>query len=183
MTKRSDTIRLLLSDILPTASARSVSTHDTPQPSPSLRLPSVFFSTTHPSLAGLVFHPPIPSPFSRPPSTMRSPLYLAAAVVPALAAIKDVYWDITYVQNVNPDGLFERRAIGVNGTWPYVALSIAAFFTYLTFLIPCQDHHRLRLPRPITFEYTRLTNSTGQQPCTTMACSSTQPRGMMELQV
>jgi len=49
---------------------------------------------------------------------MRSSLYLAVAAVPALAAIKDVFWDITYVDNVNPDGLSERRAIGVNGTWP-----------------------------------------------------------------
>ncbi|RUP48938.1 Cupredoxin [Jimgerdemannia flammicorona] len=26
-------------------------------------------------------------------------------------------WDITYVQ-ANPDGLFERRVIGINGAWP-----------------------------------------------------------------
>jgi len=49
---------------------------------------------------------------------MRSSLYLVLAAVPALAAIKDVFWDITYVDNVNPDGMFERRAIGVNGSWP-----------------------------------------------------------------
>jgi iron transport multicopper oxidase len=49
---------------------------------------------------------------------MRSSLYLVAAAASALAAIKDVFWDITYVDNVNPDGMFERRAIGVNGTWP-----------------------------------------------------------------
>jgi len=49
---------------------------------------------------------------------MRSSLCLVVAAVPALAAIKDVFWDITYVDNVNPDALFERRAIGVNGTWP-----------------------------------------------------------------
>jgi hypothetical protein len=28
--------------------------------------------------------------------------------------------NITYVENVNPDGLQARRAIGVNGTWPFV---------------------------------------------------------------
>lgn len=28
-------------------------------------------------------------------------------------------WNITYTQ-ANPDGLFERQVIGVNGTWPYV---------------------------------------------------------------
>jgi iron transport multicopper oxidase len=29
-----------------------------------------------------------------------------------------LWWNITYVENANPDGLFERRVIGVNGTWP-----------------------------------------------------------------
>ena len=49
---------------------------------------------------------------------MRSSLCLVVAAVPTFAAIKDVFWDITYVDNVSPDGLFDRRAIGVNGTWP-----------------------------------------------------------------
>ncbi|KAJ3187554.1 ferroxidase fet3 [Irineochytrium annulatum] len=34
-----------------------------------------------------------------------------------------VHWDITYV-NVNPDGEFERRAIGVNNVWPIPAVNI-----------------------------------------------------------
>lgn len=42
-------------------------------------------------------------------------LALAQCVV---GAVHDVWWDITYVENVNPDGLFPRRAVGVNGTWP-----------------------------------------------------------------
>jgi iron transport multicopper oxidase len=37
---------------------------------------------------------------------------------PALAGVKEIWWNLTYVENVNPDGLFERRAIGVNGSWP-----------------------------------------------------------------
>lgn len=37
---------------------------------------------------------------------------------PVLAGLQEVWWDITYVENVNPDGLFDRRVIGVNGTWP-----------------------------------------------------------------
>lgn len=49
---------------------------------------------------------------------MRSTLPLFAAITPALGAIVEKWWDITYVQDVNPDGLFSRRAIGVNGTWP-----------------------------------------------------------------
>jgi iron transport multicopper oxidase len=35
-----------------------------------------------------------------------------------LAGGQEVWWDITYVENANPDGLFERRVVGVNGTWP-----------------------------------------------------------------
>jgi len=47
------------------------------------------------------------------------PIFLAALVSPVLAGVHDVWWNITYVQNVNPDGLFPRRVIGVNNTWPY----------------------------------------------------------------
>lgn len=36
------------------------------------------------------------------------------------AGVQEVWWNITYVENVNPDGLAERRVIGVNGTWPCV---------------------------------------------------------------
>ncbi|KAJ7138427.1 Fet3 protein [Mycena crocata] len=36
----------------------------------------------------------------------------------ALAGVHEVWWDLTYVNDVNPDGLSPRRAIGVNGTWP-----------------------------------------------------------------
>ena len=50
---------------------------------------------------------------------MRSaPLLLAALALPARAALKEIWWNITYVENANPDGLFERQVIGVNGTWP-----------------------------------------------------------------
>ncbi|GHJ88753.1 hypothetical protein NliqN6_5155 [Naganishia liquefaciens] len=35
----------------------------------------------------------------------------------AQAAVVDYYWNITYA-TANPDKLFERRVIGVNGTWP-----------------------------------------------------------------
>lgn len=35
----------------------------------------------------------------------------------ARAAVIDYYWNITYA-TANPDKLFERRVIGVNGTWP-----------------------------------------------------------------
>jgi len=45
------------------------------------------------------------------------PVYLATSV---LAGVKEVWWNITYIENASPDGLFERRVIGVNNTWPYV---------------------------------------------------------------
>jgi len=55
-------------------------------------------------------------------STVMSPglasIFLAALASPALAGIHEIWWNITYVQNANPDGLFERRVIGVNNTWP-----------------------------------------------------------------
>jgi iron transport multicopper oxidase len=37
---------------------------------------------------------------------------------PSFAGVKEIWWNLTYVENANPDGLFERRVIGVNGTWP-----------------------------------------------------------------
>jgi hypothetical protein len=111
--EQSDKGALSLSDILvfiPQGSAdNSPSTHPV-----STVSKLIVFSTTSPYSLELV---PPPSPVPPLPS-MRSSLYLIAATTPALAAIKDVFWDITYVDNVNPDGLFERRAIGVNGTWP-----------------------------------------------------------------
>ena len=48
------------------------------------------------------------------------PVYLATSV---LAGVKEIWWNITYIGGANPDGLFERRVIGVNNTWPYVLLS------------------------------------------------------------
>jgi iron transport multicopper oxidase len=44
----------------------------------------------------------------------------AAAALPAFAAVREVWYDITYVEDTNPDGLGGRTAVGINGTWPYV---------------------------------------------------------------
>ncbi|EMD34889.1 Fet3 iron oxidase [Gelatoporia subvermispora B] len=57
---------------------------------------------------------------------MRSALALLAAAAPALAGVKEVWWNITYVENVNPDGLFYRTAIGINNTWPPPPLDVNA---------------------------------------------------------
>ena len=43
-------------------------------------------------------------------------LYFVAS--PVLAGVTEIWWNITYVDDANPDDLFERRVIGVNGTWP-----------------------------------------------------------------
>ena len=45
---------------------------------------------------------------------------LATALVGALARAADVTldWSVGWVDDVNPDGLFVRRAIGVNGQFP-----------------------------------------------------------------
>lgn len=47
-------------------------------------------------------------------------LFNALAVPCVLAGVQEIWWNITYVENASPDGLFERRVIGVNNTWPYV---------------------------------------------------------------
>ncbi|KIM42143.1 multicopper oxidase [Hebeloma cylindrosporum] len=46
------------------------------------------------------------------------PVFLAALASPALAGVHEIWWNITYVENASPDGLFERRVVGVNNTWP-----------------------------------------------------------------
>ncbi|KIM88113.1 Ferroxidase [Piloderma croceum F 1598] len=51
-----------------------------------------------------------------PSLTFLSPLLVLTP--PVLAGIHEVWWNITYVENANPDGLHPRRVIGVNGTWP-----------------------------------------------------------------
>jgi len=52
-----------------------------------------------------------------------SALLLSSASLVA-AGVQNVWWNITYVDDVNPDGLQPRRVIGVNGTWPPPPISI-----------------------------------------------------------
>ncbi|KAJ3308431.1 ferroxidase fet3 [Boothiomyces sp. JEL0838] len=49
-------------------------------------------------------------------------MFLILGLVEAARVTYD--WKITYVDNVNPDGLFPRRAIGVNGQWPIPAINV-----------------------------------------------------------
>jgi hypothetical protein len=43
---------------------------------------------------------------------------LLVVVLPVLAGVQEIWWNLTYVEQANPDGLYPRRVIGVNGTWP-----------------------------------------------------------------
>ncbi|KAL7413963.1 Cupredoxin [Mrakia frigida] len=55
------------------------------------------------------------------------PLLAALAVLaPVNAALVEHYWNISYA-TANPDQMFERRVIGVNGTWPGDTLRIHAY--------------------------------------------------------
>lgn len=46
-------------------------------------------------------------------------LLLLLGLLPlATSKLVELHWNISYVPNVNPDGLYSRRAIGVNGVWP-----------------------------------------------------------------
>lgn len=61
------------------------------------------------------------------------------------AATVEHWWNITYV-NANPDGLFERRVIGVNGTWPPPPLEIGSNDTLIVHALngidqPTSLHH------------------------------------------
>lgn len=51
-------------------------------------------------------------------ATLLSLFFVVFASPAVLAGVTELWWNVTYVDGVNPDGLFPRRAIGVNGTWP-----------------------------------------------------------------
>ncbi|KXS12722.1 multicopper oxidase [Gonapodya prolifera JEL478] len=50
---------------------------------------------------------------------------IATLASSALAATKEIWYTVTYAR-ANPDGLFDRRVIGVNGTWPPPIIEINA---------------------------------------------------------
>jgi iron transport multicopper oxidase len=69
-----------------------------------------------------------------------------AAVPCALAGLTEVWWNLTYVDNVNPDGLFPRRAIGVNGSWPPPPIDVSTNDTLLV-------HTRNSLDKTMTLHH------------------------------
>ena len=50
--------------------------------------------------------------------SLRRVVQLFSISASALAGVQELWWNVTYVENANPDGLYERRVIGINGTWP-----------------------------------------------------------------
>ena len=58
------------------------------------------------------------SPRLRKVVIMYGLIAVLSLVAPVLGGIQEQWWNVTYVENVNPDGLYPRRVIGVNGTWP-----------------------------------------------------------------
>lgn len=70
---------------------------------------------------------------------MRSALAILALISPALAGVHELWWNITYVENANPDGLAERRVIGINGTWPPPAIDVQSTDSLLVHAINSLD--------------------------------------------
>ncbi|KAH8110260.1 Fet3 protein [Phellopilus nigrolimitatus] len=125
---------------------------------------------------------------------MRAALALAAtaavgALLAALPAVRagttELWWNITYVEGVNPDGLFPRRAIGVNGSWPPPPIDVSTNDTLVLHAFnslsePTTLHHhgmyfngvswmdgaiavsQCGIPPGETFTYTVPVNASGQ---------------------
>ncbi|KAG6332533.1 hypothetical protein ID866_6557 [Astraeus odoratus] len=51
-------------------------------------------------------------------------LQLLCASATALAGVQELWWNVTYVEDANPDGLYPRRVVGINGTWPPPPISV-----------------------------------------------------------
>lgn len=115
----------------------------------------------------------------------RQLLPLLALLSPALAGVQELWWNVTYVQDANPDGLFERRVIGVNGTWPPPPIEVSTTDSLLVHVTnsidkPATLHHhgmffnstswmdgamgvsQCGIPPGQTFDYVVPVNSSGQ---------------------
>ncbi|KAH6568245.1 hypothetical protein BASA61_008702 [Batrachochytrium salamandrivorans] len=49
---------------------------------------------------------------------MTATLWTASSISAVSAATVTLNWTISWLDNINPDGMFPRRVIGVNGKWP-----------------------------------------------------------------
>jgi iron transport multicopper oxidase len=110
---------------------------------------------------------------------------LYVVVPPVFAGVTEVWWNITYVEDANPDGLFDRRVIGVNGTWPPPPLDVSTndtlivhafnslsqpttlhhhgmFFNYSTWFDGAQGVSQCGIPPGQSFDYVIPINASGQ---------------------
>ncbi|CAE7080286.1 unnamed protein product [Rhizoctonia solani] len=72
-------------------------------------------------------------------------LVASSSLPPVLAGIHEIWWDVTYL-NSNPDGLHDRRVIGINGTWPPPPIEVSSNDTLVVHArnsldIPTSLHH------------------------------------------
>ncbi|KAI9507002.1 Fet3 protein [Russula earlei] len=111
--------------------------------------------------------------------------FLLTLASPTFAGVKEVWWNITYVYNANPDGLFERRVIGVNDTWPPPPIDVTTddslvvhalnslsepstlhhhgmFFNASTWFDGAQATSQCGIPPGQSFDYVVPINSSGQ---------------------
>ncbi|KAJ7784867.1 Fet3 protein [Mycena maculata] len=77
------------------------------------------------------------------PTYLLSPLLVAPH---ALAGVTEVWWNLTPVNNVNPDARFPRLAFGVNGSWPPPPLDVPQDDTLIV-------HAKNFLPAPATLHH------------------------------
>lgn len=115
----------------------------------------------------------------------RQLLPLLALSSPAIAGVQELWWNVTYVLDANPDGLFERRVIGVNGTWPPPPIEVSTTDSLLVHVTNSIDqlatlhHHGMYfnstswmdgalgvsqcgIPKGQTFDYVVPINTSGQ---------------------
>ncbi|KAH0834847.1 Fet3 protein [Lanmaoa asiatica] len=111
--------------------------------------------------------------------------YLLPCATIALAGVQELWWNVTYVQDADPDGLFARRVIGVNNSWPPPPLSVNTSDSLLLHVtnsldVPTTLHHhgmffnstswmdgagqvsQCGIPPGQTFDYIVPINSSGQ---------------------
>ncbi|KAF8180286.1 Fet3 protein [Mycena galopus ATCC 62051] len=77
------------------------------------------------------------------PTYLFAPLLLASD---AFAGVTEVWWNLTPVQNINPDGRFPRQVLGVNGSWPPPPLDVPQNDTLIV-------HAKNFLPAPATLHH------------------------------
>ncbi|KAF9456602.1 Fet3 protein [Collybia nuda] len=110
---------------------------------------------------------------------------ILTVLVPVFAGVQEVWWNLTYIENANPDGLFERRVIGVNGTWPPPPMDVnttdsllvhvtnsldrpstlhhhGMFFNSTSWMDGAQGVSECGIPPGGTFDYVVPINSSGQ---------------------